>query len=244
MVINQDLVRHILEAGGHAVDIVCNGAEAIMAVQDTAFDVVLMDVQMPYFDGLAATRAIRSLTHPCRNVPIVAMTANVLPEQTKRALEVGMDAVIHKPFSAAQIFDTLERFGGVKSIPPSYEDAPDTLERLAALIGETKVRALLDKLAVSLVERFDGDGATAEARLLLRQEAHASVAGSGMLGFEAFATRCRAFEHSKDDTSFGSKLAALKQEAAQVAKLAASIAAGDVPIVAVSDNTGSASIAG
>ena len=72
---NQDLVRHILEARNHVVDVVGDGTEAIMAVLDRDYDLVLMDIQMPYLDGLTTTRMIRQLPHRCRDVPIVAMTA-------------------------------------------------------------------------------------------------------------------------------------------------------------------------
>ena len=140
--INQDLVRHVLEATGHTVDVVCNGAEAIMAVQDRNYDVVLMDVQMPHIDGLAATRIIRSLSHTCRDVPIVAMTANVLPEQIALAREAGMVDVIHKPFSAAQIHATLTRIVGTPASAsdiagggPDMSSDAEILIKLAKFIG-------------------------------------------------------------------------------------------------------------
>ena len=227
--INQDLVRQILEAGGHTVDVVGNGTEAIMAVQDMDYDLVLMDVQMPYLDGLAATRTIRGLSHPCRSVPIVAMTANVLPEQTVIAREAGMNDVIHKPFSAAQIFNTLERVIGGMPITSGLAE-PETLARLASLIGDAKVKDLLGKLAASLAERFDGDIATPEGRTQLKRQAHASVAGSGMLGFTAFAGQCKAFEHAEEDEAFAGRLDALKAAAGQVVAAAAKLAASAEPL--------------
>ena len=253
--INQDLVRHILEAGGHTVDVVGNGVEAIMAVQDMNYDVVLMDIQMPYLDGLAATRLIRSLPHHCRNVPIVAMTANVLPQQTSIARDAGMDDVIHKPFSVAEILTTLGRvINGDRTLPPqpsSVEDgltqysllkdgspqnsSPEepgsgepfdmaTLGRLAALIGEAKVKALLSTLADSLAGRFAEDGATQDSRFALKRQAHASVAGSGMLGFDGFAKACKAFEHAVDDAGFEGRLLALRQAAESVILVARQLA--------------------
>ena len=242
--INQELVRHILEAGGHVVDVVGNGAEAIMAVQDADYDAVLMDLQMPYLDGLAATRAIRALPHRCRDVPIIAMTANVLPEQTAIARAAGMVDVIHKPFSVAQILAVLERVvrrqssdGATDAAIPTGNVllgggvllAGDVLAKLAGLIGDAKVKALLGGLAGSLIARFEDDATTPEGRAALRRQAHASVAGSGMLGFTTFADRCKAFERGGDD-GFAERLAALRSETAEVAAMASRLAASPDPL--------------
>ena len=102
--VNQELVRAVLEARGHRVDVVGDGAEAIMAVTDAAYDLVLMDLQMPYVDGLSATRAIRALPHPGRAVPIVALSANVRADRTAAALAAGMDGCLAKPLD----FDALD----------------------------------------------------------------------------------------------------------------------------------------
>ncbi len=241
--INQELVRHILEAGGHAVDVVGNGAEAIMAVQDAPYDAVLMDIQMPYLDGLAATRAIRALPHRCRDVPIIAMTANVLPEQTAVARAAGMGDVVHKPFSVGQLLAALERVdrrGDVRDAGPEVAaDAPagspsgDVLGKLAGLIGDAKVKALLDGLASSLASRFDGDAATPDGRAALRRQAHSSVAGSGMLGFTVFAGTCKALEQDGDD-GFAERLERLRAEAAAVAATASRLAASPEPLAKAS----------
>jgi CheY-like chemotaxis protein len=80
--------------------LVGDGAEALAQVQAAAYDVVLMDIQMPGMDGEAATRAIRALPGPLGRIPIVAMTANVMPEQRSSYLAAGMDAVVAKPVDA------------------------------------------------------------------------------------------------------------------------------------------------
>ena len=89
--LNQDLARAVLERIGHIVDVVDGGAEAIEAVQTTAYDIVLMDIQMPGVDGITATRRIRALAHPAAQVPIVAMTANMLPHQVAAFTAAGID---------------------------------------------------------------------------------------------------------------------------------------------------------
>lgn len=193
-----------------------------------AYDVVLMDVQMPYLDGLAATRMIRALAHPCRNVPIVAMTANVLPVQTAAARDAGMVDVIHKPFSAAEMFAVLNRvaggagtiFGPTVTEPAVHAHDRAILAKLAALLGDAKIRSLLRGLVTSLDARFTADPASEEGRAELRRQAHASVAGSGMLGFTAFSAACKAFQVAPDDDRFPARFEALKGHAVGVQEAA------------------------
>jgi signal transduction histidine kinase/CheY-like chemotaxis protein len=108
--LNQEIARKMIEVAGHTVDVVGDGADAVAAVQAKAYDLVLMDVQMPGMDGLAATRAIRGLEHPSRTLDIVAMTANVLPAEITRFREAGMDDHVGKPFKRADLAAAIERW--------------------------------------------------------------------------------------------------------------------------------------
>jgi CheY-like chemotaxis protein len=110
--INQELARLILEAGGHEVDVVSDGAAAVKAVQDERYDLVLMDIQMPVMDGMTATRLIRALDPPMRDVPIIAMTANVLPQQVEEFRSAGMADHIGKPFKRDELYAAIERWTG------------------------------------------------------------------------------------------------------------------------------------
>ncbi len=234
VVINQELVCLILEAGGHKVDVVCNGAEAIMAAEHTLYDAVLMDIQMPYMDGLTATRAIRALPGAQGAVPVIAMTANVLPEQTRLAKEAGMDEVIHKPFTAPEIYDVLDQITERAAARRASADAAlldrAVLLKLAGLIGEPKVKALLGTMAQSIVARFDGEGETSGGRAALRRDAHASIAGAGMLGFTLFSLRCQALESAQEDETFAAVLKALRSDAAAVITLARSLSSATTPL--------------
>ena len=239
VVINQELVCLILQAGGHRVDVVGNGAEAIMAAEHGAYDAILMDIQMPYMDGLTATRAIRALPGAQGSVPVIAITANVLPEQTKMAREAGMSDVVHKPFTALEIYEILERITAERTERPvrSATAEADILDRavlvkLGSLIGEAKVKALLGTLALSIEARFASDGETPAGRAALRRDAHASVAGAGMLGFKLFSLRCQALESAEDDETFSAVLEALRADAIAVVAAARALSSVSLPLAA------------
>jgi signal transduction histidine kinase/ActR/RegA family two-component response regulator len=106
-VINQKVAVRLLERMGHRVDIASDGREAVDAATRCAYDLVLMDCQMPNLDGYAATRAIRQLD-PSRLIPIVAMTASATPEAQRRCREAGMDDFLTKPVVAARLYGLIE----------------------------------------------------------------------------------------------------------------------------------------
>jgi two-component system sensor histidine kinase/response regulator len=120
--INQLVARELLEDTGARVEVVCNGVEAVLALERSAFDVVLMDVQMPIMDGLEATRCIRrglglpdgsgALPEERRKVPIVAMTAHARPEDRRDCLAAGMDDYLSKPIDAAKLVYAVARWAG------------------------------------------------------------------------------------------------------------------------------------
>jgi CheY-like chemotaxis protein len=107
---------------GYRADVVANGLEAIAALQDIPYDLVLMDCQMPELDGYEATRRIRApdsgVLQP--TVPIVAMTANAMKGDREKCLEAGMDDYIAKPVQPGELRGALERWsaGLVDRAPP------------------------------------------------------------------------------------------------------------------------------
>ncbi|HLJ48723.1 MAG TPA: two-component regulator propeller domain-containing protein [Bryobacteraceae bacterium] len=110
-VVNQQLAARLLRKRGHTVTVVSNGAEAVSQYQKQQFEVILMDVQMPEMDGLAATVAIReSERSNGKRVPVIAMTANAMSGDRERCLEAGMDDYISKPFQAAELWAKVEKF--------------------------------------------------------------------------------------------------------------------------------------
>ncbi len=118
--INQEIARAVLEAAGHRVVVVGDGAKAVEAVRGTRFDLVLMDVQMPVMDGITSTRHIRGLAEH-HDVPIVAMTANVMPAQVALLMRSGLDDHIGKPFRREELYAAVDRWAGRASPTPRGE---------------------------------------------------------------------------------------------------------------------------
>ena len=103
--VNRTLAVRLLERRGHRVACAANGVEAVALWKARPFDLVLMDVQMPEMDGLAATRAIRELELAAgRRTPIVAVTAHASSEDRVRCLEAGMDGFLAKPIQPAELY--------------------------------------------------------------------------------------------------------------------------------------------
>jgi signal transduction histidine kinase/CheY-like chemotaxis protein len=107
--VNQCLARKLLEKRGHTVVVAGNGREVLALLDQTPFDVVLMDVQMPDMDGFDATAAIRAKErHTGQHIPIIAMTAHAMKGDEERCLESGMDAYVAKPIRPAALFAAIE----------------------------------------------------------------------------------------------------------------------------------------
>jgi two-component system sensor histidine kinase/response regulator len=114
--VNQMLAVRILEKVGHHVVIANNGREGVEALALRAFDLVLMDVQMPEMDGFEAARAIRA---GGSRVPIVAMTAYAMTGDRDRCLAAGMNGYISKPIRSRELLDAVDRYGigNVEAMP-------------------------------------------------------------------------------------------------------------------------------
>ena len=108
-VVNSHLATTLLRKAGHTVRLVTTGQAAIEAVATQRYDVVLMDVQMPEMDGLAATAAIRRAEADTGlHVPIIALTAHAMAGDRRRCMEAGSDGYLTKPFTPPQLYAALE----------------------------------------------------------------------------------------------------------------------------------------
>ncbi len=106
---NQLVARRILEQLGASVQVADDGAAGVAAAGDGAFDLILMDVQMPGMDGLEAARRIRALPGPASRAPIIALTANVMAHQRASYRAAGMDGVAAKPIAPAALVAEIVR---------------------------------------------------------------------------------------------------------------------------------------
>ncbi len=117
--VNQKVACAFLTRAGHVVDTVENGQLAVAAVERCAYDVVLMDIQMPAMDGVAATRAIRRLGGDAAKVPIIALTASAMVGDREKYLSMGADGYISKPIEPNELFGTIGQFCATDSEPPA-----------------------------------------------------------------------------------------------------------------------------
>jgi signal transduction histidine kinase/DNA-binding response OmpR family regulator len=126
-VVNQKVTVRMLQKASYRCEVAANGLEALRALEERPFDLVLMDCQMPEMDGFEATREIRRREETkSSRVPIVAMTANALEGDRERCLEAGMDDYISKPVDAKRLFVALEShlapFAGGRGDPEGSEE--------------------------------------------------------------------------------------------------------------------------
>lgn len=104
---NQRVISAILQSHCLQVDLASNGNEAVEAVTQLPYDIVLMDISMPHMDGMEATRTIRRLSGPASKVPIIALTAHVLAGDRERFLESGMNDYLTKPINTDAVLRTI-----------------------------------------------------------------------------------------------------------------------------------------
>ena len=184
--VNQKVALGLLKPGGHSIEIVGNGAEAVAAVRDRAFDLVLMDMNMPVMDGIEATRAIRALDPPNDAVWIVAATAGAMQSDIENCLAAGMNDYIAKPVSPDALSAALLRATGALEAQAHagesslVAEGPSVQERLdlsAAVLEENVVGDLEAQMGVEIVAQLVCDYAQS-ARDLLAEIAAARAAGA------------------------------------------------------------------
>ena len=101
------VVELILDDAGHTVTSVCNGEQSIITAAHAQPDVILMDLALPSMDGWEATRRLKA-DPATREIPVIAFTANVMPDATEHAFKAGCSAVITKPFEIDALLGQIE----------------------------------------------------------------------------------------------------------------------------------------
>ncbi len=107
--VNQKVAVRMLERLGHKAEVAANGREALEALRQHRYDLVLMDCQMPGMDGFEATRAIRAMDGPVADVPIIALTANAIMGDRQRCIDAGMTDYLSKPIAPAELKALVEK---------------------------------------------------------------------------------------------------------------------------------------
>ena len=243
--VNQRVVARMLERLGCTVDLVANGREAITALAQRPYDLVLMDCQMPEMDGFAATAAIRAREDPERRTPIVALTANALPADRERCLAAGMDDYLPKPVRSEELAAVLRRWVGTepsaprasapasaaveatldpKALADLQASAPGDGAELLREILELFVRDAPDRLAALRQASATGDAAA------VRRIAHVLRGESGYVGARRLRALCEQVEvEAEHRTVRSALLAELEVELDRVCQALASLHPGFVP---------------
>ncbi len=124
--VNQKVVCRMLEKGHHSVTVLGNGVEVLRVLREQAFDLILMDIQMPEMDGMETTSAIRQMErHSGGRVPIIALTAHAMSEDRERFMTAGMDGYLAKPLRFAALVSEINRLKDEGVLrPESWRLAP------------------------------------------------------------------------------------------------------------------------
>jgi len=225
--VNQRLVLLQLAKLGYRADLVNDGVAAVAAVRRRDYDVVLMDLQMPELDGLAATRQIRARLGG-RGPRIIALTANALPGDREACLAAGMDDYLSKPLDTAELARALGRWPGSAPAPDQAPDQaptvldPTAIADLRELVGDdpgalsgiveeflNETPALLDALRTAVA---GGDAGRAHRAV------HTLKSLGATFGAHAMAELCqRAESHSGPPSDLAPAVAAIAAEQHRVA---------------------------
>lgn len=210
--INQDVASLVLKQLGCDVDVAFNGYQALERCKNNIYDIVFMDCQMPQMDGLTATKKIRELEtiRRYRSTPIVAMTANALPEDRQGCLDVGMNDYLSKPFKKAQLMDILKKYvahrcrqASVSSEPQSAADETQSMpifdmSYLIELVGDNPplVGSIVERYKQSLSEQMTELNAVLSSGEAdkIRAVVHRMKGGALSSGFRQFAAYLRKIE--------------------------------------------------
>ena len=250
--VNQMLIGALLQRFGHTATCVENGRLAVEIAAVRRFDCILMDMQMPEMDGLAATRAIRASPGPNAAVPIIALTADASSERRRFYDNVGLTDFLTKPIDRKALGDRLAAIADAlpanatatapvaeAAIPiylpeelvgPPISDVEEALsaaryDELREALGGAQARALLELLVVELDRRPGRIRELIERGDLVgaRAEAHSLCGAARNVGAVALGRVAAAIEEADDEQDVGDELDALDRQTRRTVKAIAAL---------------------
>ncbi len=206
-VTNRLVISKILERGGHAARCVANGEDALGALEEETFDLVILDVNMPVMTGIEAAKLFRFMEPQGTRIPIIALTADVTPEVVAETLAAGMDACLTKPVRPETLLKAIEEHVDARPAQSVAESDPASIASMgshSSVIDETLLVELEQlggkDFVLSLVEEFfsDADRLIVELRDAaasgdthkFRLEAHGLQSASANVGARAVHEIC------------------------------------------------------
>ncbi len=192
--INRKVLGDMLTGMGHTVQEAVNGADCLAKVDDTAFDLIFMDISMPVMDGIEATQNLRSNPGPNQNAHIVGLTAHGREEYRDAAERAGMNRFHTKPIRLDALHSILADVTASSFPPNEGIQTPGALADLISALGVPKVQTIGDTFFEELnafldVARAVDDGSA------LAEAAHKMKGAAALLGQEALETPLAAYEH-------------------------------------------------
>ena len=190
--VNQSLAVHLLQKQGHDVLVRADGQQALKALDNDSFDVVLMDVHMPVMDGFTATAAIREREkHGGGHIPIIALTAVAMKGDRERCLQNGFDEYVSKPIHAERLFEAIQTVvlnnteEDTTKVPPRQADVCSRISVLDQVEGDKDLLAELTNLFIQdypLRLRAITDAIAVGDSKLLQEAAHSLKGAIGNFG--------------------------------------------------------------
>jgi CheY-like chemotaxis protein len=187
-IVNQKVAVRLLEKVGCRVDVAANGREALTLLAQLAYDVVLMDCQMPEMDGFAATAVIRQReVSTGQHVPIIALTANAMQGDRERCMAAGMDGYLAKPIKADELYAVIAQYRPAEKASAAEVPVPP-MELAAALALADGDRDLLAEMMTVLLAEAPSQLATLHTAIQdgdghqLERTAHSFKGALGAVG--------------------------------------------------------------